>query len=136
MSREKISKMNIDDLYSDTLAGDEYMKKMRAHALRLSAEEREWERKNRDKLRYRKVAPKTWILTRKDKDAFPRPVFNNKKPANIRSCPVIKIVNGVVIERYPSVVIAAKSEGMAPSTLSNILRGKSKPIKGITFELE
>lgn len=80
--------------------------------------------------------PKTWVLTRKDKDAFPRPVFNNRKPANIRSRPVVKIVNGVVIDRYPSVVIAAKAEGMAPSTLSNILRGKTKPVKGITFEWE
>ena len=128
--------MEIDSLYGDTLAGDEYIKKMRAHAIRLSAEEREWERKNRDKLRYRKIAPKTWALTRKDKDAFPRPVFNNRKPANIRSRPVVKIVNGVVIDRYPSVVIAAKAEGMAPSTLSNILRGKTKPVKGITFEWE
>lgn len=110
-------------------------KKHRLRAMQLAAEHEAWENKHRRGLRYEKIAPKTWVLKKQGKDTSSIPTFSaTPKKWNGRCCPVNKIVDGTIVERFPSVSLAAKAEGIPMSTFSNILRGKSKPLKGASYE--
>lgn len=110
-------------------------KKHRLRAMQLAAEHEAWENKHRRGLRYEKIAPKTWILKKQGKDTSPIPAFSaTQKTWNGRRCPVNKIVDGTIVERFPSVSLAAKAEGIPMSTFRNILCGKSKPLNGASYK--
>ena len=103
--------------------------------MQLAAEHEAWENKHRRGLRYEKIAPKTWVLKKQGKDTSPIPAFSaTQKTWNGRSCPVHKIVDGTIVERFPSVSLAAKAEGIPMSTFRNILCGKSKPLNGASYK--
>lgn len=130
-----MSALDIDSLYSDTLAGNEYNKKQRIIATQFAAEQTAWEKKNKRKLCYKKVKDKTWILVKKGSQPISRPDFATRKASwNGKMCPVNKVVDGEIVACYPSISDAARAEGLSLARLSNILHKKVKPIPGVDFK--